>query len=114
VWAISTVRTSPGFDNDYLRSLATTWRRVNDEAKKQGLIQSYRIFSGNASGPDDWNLLLMVEVKNWAALDGIDEKLEAIQQKVIGDQAAQRQLATKRLEIRRILGTKDMQELFLK
>jgi hypothetical protein len=114
VWAISMVRTTAGFNDDYLRSLASTWRRANEEAKKQGLIQSYKILSANPSGPDDWNLLLMVELKNWAALDGLEEKLEAITQKVVGDQAAQRQLATKRLEIRRILATKNAQELFLR
>ena len=114
VWAISMVRTTAGFNDDYLRSLATTWRRANEEAKKQGLILSYKILSSNSTGPDDWNLLLMVELKNWAALDGLDEKLEAIQRKVIGDQSAQRELATKRLEIRRIVATKNAQELFLK
>jgi hypothetical protein len=85
-----------------------------DEAKRQGLVVSYKILSGNASGPEDWDLLLMVEVKNWAALDGLDEKFEAITQKTIGGEEPRRQLATKRLEIRRILGAKNAQEIFLK
>jgi hypothetical protein len=75
---------------------------------------SYKILSGNAVGPDDWDLLLMVELKNWAAIDGITDKFEAIQKRVVGGEDAQRQLATKRLEIRRILGSKNAQELFLK
>jgi hypothetical protein len=114
VWSITTIRTTAGFGDDYLRSLATTWKRVTEEGKKQGLVLSYKILSGNPSGPDDWDLLLMVEVRNWAALDGLDEKFEAIQQKVVGGDDAQRQLSTKRLEVRRILGTKNAQEIFLK
>jgi hypothetical protein len=114
VWQVSMVRTTPGFGDDYLRSLATTWKRINEEAKKQGLVTSYKVLSTNPAGPDDWNLLLMVEVKNWAALDGLPEKLYAIQQKTIGSEDAQRQLATKRLDVRRILGVKNVQEIFLK
>lgn len=114
VWSVSEIRTTPGFEDDYLRSLATTWKRSMDEAKKQGLVVSYKILSGNASSPEDWDLLLMVEVKNWAALDGLDEKFEAITQKTIGGEEPRRQLATKRLEIRRILGAKNAQEIFLK
>lgn len=114
VWSVSEIRTAPGFEDDYLRSLATTWKRSMDEAKRQGLVVSYKILSGNASGPEDWDLLLMVEVKNWAALDGLDEKFEAITQKTIGGEEPRRQLATKRLEIRRILGAKNAQEIFLK
>lgn len=114
VWSIGMIRTTAGFEDDYLRSLATTWKRVNEEAKKQGLVVSYKILSANPAGPDDWNLLLMVEFKNWAAFDGLSEKFEAIQQKMIGGQDAQRELATKRLEVRRILGGKNAREIFLK
>jgi hypothetical protein len=108
------IRTTPGFEDDYLRSLASTWKKISDEGKKEGLIVSYKVLSGNAVGPDDWDLLLMVELKNWAAIDGITDKFEAISRKVVGGEDAQRQLATKRLEIRRILGSKNAQELFLK
>ena len=102
---------STRFKDDYLRSLATTWKRISDEAKKQGLIVSYKVLSANASDPDDWDLLLIVELKNWAAVDGIADKFEPISQKVVGGDDAHRQLATKRLEIRRILGSKNAQEL---
>jgi hypothetical protein len=114
VWFLTMIRTTPGFEDDYLRSLASTWKRISDEGKKEGIIVSYKILSGNAVGPDDWDLLLMVELKNWAAIDGITDKFEAIQKRVVGGEEAQRQLATKRLEIRRILGSKNAQELFLK
>jgi hypothetical protein len=114
VWFLSMIRTTPGFEDDYLRSLTTTWKRVTDEAKRQGVVLSYKILSANPAGPDDWDLLLMVELKNWAAIDGITDKFEAIQQKIIGGEDAQRQLATKRLEIRRILASKNAQELHLK
>jgi hypothetical protein len=114
VWSLTMIRTTSGMGDDYLRSLATTWKRVTEEGKKQGVVLSYKILAANPALPDDWDLLLMVEVKNWAALDGIDEKFDAIQRKIIGGEDAQRQLATKRIEVRRILGSKNAQEIFLK
>jgi hypothetical protein len=114
VWTLTTVRTTPGFRNDYLRDLATSWKRMMEEAKREGVVVSYKILSALPSGPEDWDLLIMVEAKNWAALDGVDEKFHAIQQKVIGGEGAQRQLSTKRIEVRRTLGSKNAQELFLR
>lgn len=114
VWDITMVRTTDGMTDDYLRSLATTWRRTMDEAKKQGLVLSYRIIATGTSGPDDWDLLLMIEYKNWAALDGLAEKFDPIERRVIGTEDQTRELMTKRLQVRRILGDKTGQELLLK
>lgn len=75
---------------------------------------SYKVLSTNASGPDDWDLLLMVEYKNWAAFDGIADKIEPIERKIVGDEDASRQLMTQRLEVRDIIGSKTAQELVLK
>jgi hypothetical protein len=114
VWAMTMVRTTEGMSDDYLRSLAATYKRISDEAKKQGLLLSYKIISTNASGPEDWDLLLLEEYKNWAAFDGLSDKFEPIQKKVVGDEGANRELMTKRLNVRRIVGSKVGQELFLR
>lgn len=82
VWALTMVRTTAGMSDDYLRGLGTTWKPIIEEAQKQGLVTSYKVLSGNASGVDDWDLLLMVEYKNWAAFDGLADKFEPIQEKI--------------------------------
>ncbi len=114
VWELSFIRIVPGMGDDYLKSLATTWKRSLDEAKKEGVVVSYKIISGLASGPDDWDLLLMVEFKSWAALDGAEAKMRAIEAKIVGNPDQTRTVMTKRLEVRHILGEKLAQELFLK
>jgi hypothetical protein len=114
VWSITMVRTTAGMADDYLRSLAATYKRISEEAKKQGLLLSYKIISTDAMGADDWDLLLMEEYKNWAAFDGLRDKMDPIAKKVVGDEAANRQLMTKRLDVRRIVGSKSGQELILK
>jgi hypothetical protein len=114
VWDITLVKTKPGLDDDYLRSIAQTFKGTMEEEKKQGLIIDYKVLIGEASNREDFNILLMVEYKNMAALDGLREKTEPIMAKVMGGQDAQRQLAVKRLDVREILGIKTMREVILK
>ena len=73
----------------------------------------YKILLGDAATPQDFNILLMVESKNMA-LDGFREKTDPIARKIQG--TTEQQLATqpKRLEIREIMGTKNMREITLK
>ena len=78
VWSITFIRTKSGMTNEYLRHFANNLRGEYEEGKKQGLILSYKLLLGNAANKEDWNLLLMAEYKNMAALDGIEEKWEAI------------------------------------
>jgi len=114
VWDITMVKTKPGMDDQYLKGIAKTFKGTLDEAKKQNLILSYKILLGSASGPSDFNILLMVESKNMAALDGAREKFDPIARKVEGSPEQQEQTAVKRLDIREILGDKLMREVTLK
>lgn len=114
VWDITYVRVKPGMGDDYLKSLATTWKNTNEEAKKQGLILSYKILSGDAANRDDWNLMLITEYKNMASLDGFDEKFRAISAKIIGTEDQQKNVMVKRVDMREILGGKQVREIILK
>ena len=114
VWDITLVKTKAGMDDDYLRSIAQTFKGTMEEEKKQGLIMDYKVLIGDSSNREDFNILLMVEYKNMAAFDGLREKTDPIMAKVLGSQDAQRQLAIKRLDVREILGTKTMREVILK
>jgi hypothetical protein len=114
VWLLTMVRTKPGMGDDYLKSLGQTLKLVGDEAKKQGIIMDYKILLGDASDPHDYDILLMQEVKNFAAYDGIREKIDPIVKKLVGSADQQRQLATKRVDVREILGSKRMREITLK
>jgi hypothetical protein len=113
-WELTFVRAKYGMADDYLKSMAGTWKKSMDEAKKQGLVLSYKILEAPANGREDWNLLIMVEFKNMAAFDGLDAKMRAIEAKVIGNEDAQRNLMVKRLDVREIVGNKLATELVLK
>jgi hypothetical protein len=108
------VRTKAGMSDDYLKNLAQAYKSTNDEAKKQGIIMDYKILLGDAAKADDFDILLMVQYKNMAALDGLREKTDPIAAKLIGGEDQLRQGSIKRMEIRDILGTKTMREVTLK
>src|SRR5437667_10069557 len=81
VWNITMVKTKPGMDDQYIKGLARTLKGNLDEAKKQKLILSYKILSGSAATSNDFNILLMVESKDMAALDNGREKFDPIAKK---------------------------------
>jgi hypothetical protein len=114
VWNVTLVKVKTGFTVDYLRSLAATTKKIYDEAKKQKLVLSYKILSAEAATPGDWDIMILVEYKNMAALDGLHEKMRAIVLPMLGGEDPARQLQTKRLEIREILGEKVARELIFK
>ena len=114
VWGITMVKTKPGMGDDYLKTLAKIYKSTNDEMKKQRLIMDYKILIGNDATPQDFDILLMVEFKNMAAFDGVRDKIDPIQNKIIGNADVQRQGAVQRMEIREIMGDKIMREITLK
>ena len=114
VWQITMVKTKAGMSDDYLKALAKIYKSTNEEAKKQGVIMDYKILLGDNSGPGDFDILLMEEYPNMAALDGLRAKLDPINRKLVGSEDVQRQGAIKRMEIRDILGGKLMREVTLK
>jgi hypothetical protein len=114
VWQITMVKTKYGMSDDYLKGLAKTFKGTLEEAKKQNLILDYKILIGDAANPQDFDILLMTESKNMAAFDNGREKFDPIARKIEGDLDQQRTTATKRLEIREIMGDKLMREITLK
>ena len=114
VWGITLIRVKPGMLETYLREIVPLRKKVNEEAKKQGLILSSHVLAGNSSGRDDFDVMILDEFKNWAAFDGLTAKYEAIMSNLVGSQEKQVQLLTKRTEVREILGAKNMQEVVTK
>jgi len=114
VWTLTMIKTKAGLADDYLKQITGTVKPVYDEEKKQKVILDYKILNGEASGPQDFNILILVEYPNWAALDNLRDKMDPIVEKVMGTEDQRRATAVKRLDIREILGTKIMREITLK
>jgi hypothetical protein len=111
---VASIRTVDGHFDDYMHWLATTYKKQQEAAKKAGLITGYRVIVIEARGPNDPDILLVTEFKNWAALDHFGSKADAISVQVEGsvEKAAQSQL--ERAKIRTVLGSRTEQEALLK
>lgn len=114
VTVVSSVRTLPGMRDTYLRYLATTYKANMDAAKMQGIIVDYSIHETSPRSPDDPNIYLLTTYKNMAALDGLDERMEGIQQKSFGDQSARDSAAIDREKMRRQMGSRIIREVVFK
>jgi hypothetical protein len=111
VWGITLIKTTANMGDDYLTSLQSTWNKVHAEAVKQGLIVSYKVLSGAAANPEDFDIILLVEYKNLASMEGQDDKWDAIYAKVVGNEDAMQKLSASRVSMRTIYGDKLMREV---
>ena len=111
---VSSIRTAYGRFDDYMKYLASTWKQQQEAAKKAGLILSYSVMTVEARGADDPDIYLVTTYKNWAALDGLTEKNDALDKQIYGSVSASNQAAVDRGKMRRAIGITTMQELVLK
>jgi hypothetical protein len=111
---VSSIRTVDGHFDDYMHWLATTWKKQEEAAKKAGLVLSYRVMVAEARGPQDPDIFLVIEFKNWAAMDGLGSKLDAVSSQVEGSVEKANQSEADRAKIRTVLGSETMQEALLK
>lgn len=111
---VSFIRTVDGHFDDYMQWLATTWKKQEEAAKKAGLILSYRVMVAEPHNATDPDIILMIEYKNWAALDGLGSKLDSVSAQVEGSVEKANQAEVDRARIRTVLGSDTVQEALLK
>jgi len=115
IWRVTLIRVKPTHMDDYLTMLRQTTKSVYEENKKQGSIIDYKVFlKETKNSPEDWDICIAVEYKNHAALDGLAAKGEAVRDKILGGKAPAQQLTEKRAEVREIVSSESLQEIFLK
>lgn len=111
---VASIRTVDGHFDDYMHWLATAYKKQQDAAKKAGLITAWRVIVIEARGPNEPDVLLVTEYKNWAALDGLGGKFDAILAQTEGSVDKANQSEADRGKIRTVLGSRTQQEALLK
>ena len=111
---VASIRTVDGHFDDYMQWLATTWKKQEEAAKKAGLITRYQVLVVEARTPNDPDIYLVTEFKNWAALDGLGGKLDNVSAQVEGSVEKSNQSERERAKIRTVLGSQTMQVAELK
>jgi len=111
---VTFVRTVDGHFDDYMHWLATTYKKQQDAAKAAGLITRYEVLVAQPHNPQDPDIILVTEYKNWAALDHLGGKLDQVSAQVEGSVEAANKNEADRAKIRTILGSDNVQVAALK
>lgn len=113
VWDVAFIRMKPGMETAYLDYIAGQWKAEQEAQKKDGNILSYKVLTVEGHNATEFNIMLMTEYKNLAAMEASEDKAEAVAQKVVGDDETQRKGYRERLEIREVLGNRLAREIVL-
>src|SRR6267378_3140031 len=99
VTRVTLVQILPGHFNAFMDDLRTNIKPIWEAQKKAGLILDYGVFLNTTkSNPDDWDIGFALSYKNFAALDGLAQKVLDIRMKQYGDKGKEQQVIDKRVE----------------
>lgn len=115
LWQVDFIKTKSGMGDQYLKNLSEGWIKVMRAAKQQGYILDFKVLSAQPASESDWDLMLIYEIKNYAMLDGMTEKMDALLAKVFtGGEDFRQKEAISRNDLRILQGGKLTQELKFK
>ncbi len=114
VSTVSYIKIKPGMFDAYMKWVATDRKALMEEYKKAGLILGWKVYSARARNPHEADLILTVTYKNWAAFDNLEDKQDAITERMQGSSDKQNQMAIGREQMREVLGVDTIQELVVK
>ena len=114
VSVVSAIRTEPGQNENYMKYLATTYRQLMDEQKKAGVIVDWSVYTARPSTADGPNLYLVTTYKNLAAMDDLQDRTEALQEKLIGNQEARDAAMVARGKMRSMIGSEVIRKVEFK
>ncbi len=113
IWTVTTIRIKSGMDPAYLQYLDGQFKKESDTMVKAGYMKSYKILR-TLDDDSSWNMLILREYKNLAAMEADEEKADELARQLTGDDQMQMKGYEDRSKIREVLGTKTARELILK
>ena len=100
VWRVIYVDVKPGMADAFWPDIRQNFRPIYEDFKKQGWIVDYKFYTNPVTEhPNDWNVAIAIEYKNWNTLDEMAEKAVTIAEKHYGSHEASVDAAKKRNEI---------------
>lgn len=89
----------PGKASAFWTDLRQNLRPLYDEYKRQGLIEDYSVgVKSTSEGVDDWDAVLILTFRNWAALDTFATKGDSVSMRYFGSYAKRGDSGAKRSE----------------
>jgi hypothetical protein len=114
VFYASRLKVMPGQFENYMDYLSTTWKKIQEFGKKEGIVLSYRVLSLNNARHGEPDLILLIEHKDYsttAQREAYDKKLQAF---LAMDERKMEAGGAARGVMRESLGNLEYQELILK
>src|SRR5215210_1557001 len=65
------IRVKPGHFDEYMAFLAGPYKQLMEVEKKAGVITSWTVYQSDNRDERDWNIALVINYKNMAALDNL-------------------------------------------
>jgi hypothetical protein len=96
---------------DYMKFLDRVYRVELEALRSKGLIVGYQIVRSEARSHDDWNLAIILEYGNMAALDVPPEELESTELEASRAIPGIKELERDRDNIRKVIGIRTYREI---
>jgi len=79
VWRVLYISIKPGMSDKYWTDLSQHFKPIYEEFKKQGWVVDYKFYTNPvAEHPDDWDIAIAIEYKNWGTMDEMAEKATTV------------------------------------
>jgi hypothetical protein len=115
VWRVTYIHIKTGMADQYWNDISQNFRPIYDEYKKMGWIVDYKFYVNPVlEHPDDWDIAIAIEYKNWGTMDEIAEKATTIVEKHYGSHEAMVDAAKKRGEFSTAVRSSLAREVTLK
>jgi hypothetical protein len=115
VTRVTLVQILPGHFKAFMDDLKNNIKPIWEAQKKAGLIESYGIFLNTTkANADDWDIGFSLGYKNFAALDGLAQKVLDLRMKQYGDKSKEQQVIDKRVQNVRVVISVLTREITLK
>jgi len=115
VWRVVHVRILPGKSNAFWADINTNAKKLWEAEKAQGIIVDYKVYvHTTADSAQDWDVAYAIEFKNWAAIDGLTAKTEALAEQIAGGADARQALLDKRVQTAEVVSSQIVKEVTLK
>jgi len=114
VMVVSFVRTQPGKFDEYLRYLDGPYKKLMEEAKRQGIIVDYAVWGSSPRDPQDADLVLTITYKNKAAFDTLQSRMDPLIKQTFGSLPQAASAVADREKLRKEIGSNEVRQLILK
>lgn len=114
VWDASRIDVLPGQFENYMDYLATTWKKIQELGKAEGVIVEYHVLATNNARAGEPDLILLVEYKDYQTTAQQEAMRKKVQAALALDNRSAAAGNAERMKMRDSLGSTEYQELILK